>query len=170
MYDDSISFVQFFKDMSDVIDFAPIDWTLLLIIIGCIGWMLYQKRQRPAEVTEIAPDPNEDEEAVKQNPGDHAAVIRLILKTESIEQIDSVFSNYIDSSSHHPAYEIEVVAVHYLRKAQLLDGDERQEWYMGARWEGGHIARHGYTQKQFSKAMSDALKKYPELHEWSHDA
>ena len=58
-----------------------------------------------------------------------------------------------------------MVAVHYLKKSQLLDGDERQSWYMGGRSK--IFTRYGYTQNQFVKAMSDAMEKYPELlHDW----
>ena len=71
-----------------------------------------------------------------RNPGNHEAVIRLIVRGKTVEDIDSLFSNYIDSSSHHPAYEGEVAVLHYLKKSQLLEkGDERDKWYMGERYK-----------------------------------
>lgn len=121
-----------------------------------------------ATPNEELPQPDENEEAVKQNPGNHARVIRLILKSESVENIDNLYSDYSSAATRNKAFEIEVLAVYYLRKAQLLTGDERQKWYMGSRRT--IIPRHGYTEKQFLVAMSDALEKYPELlHEWSQD-
>ena len=97
------------------------------------------------------------------NSGNHAAVIGLIVKAETVDKIDSLFNNYINSVSHHRAHEIDVVATHFNKKAQLLEGDERQKWYMGKR---EILARYGYTDKQFTKAMSDAWKNYPELDDW----
>ena len=185
MYDDSISFFRFFKDLSNAIDFAPVDWVMLLIFLSAVTWILYERRQKvpdgeiiadsgantttaPSEaVTDIlqpekTPDP--DEELVKQNPGNHAAVIRLIVKAETVDEIDKLHDGYINSPSHHKAYEIDVIAVHYLKKSQLLiDKDERAKWYMGGRIE--ILRKHGFTPEQFIKALSDAEKKYPELFE-----
>ena len=161
---------------SEIRNFAPIDWIILFTIISSIGWIIYQKRQQSAlgessvvpdsdsvVVTalpdEELPQPDEDEEAVKQNPGNHARVIRLILKSDSVGDIDNLYSDYSSAATRNKAFEIEVLAVYYLRKAQLLTSDERQKWYMGARKK--IIPRHGYTEKQFSVAMSDAIEKYP---------
>ena len=186
MPDDSISFMESFSTLSHAIDFTLVDWVIFLLMIGSISWVLYQRRRATdtldppdlgienSEVpdadhqgytdTDLPPEPDEDEELVKQNPGHHAAVIRLILKAETVEEIDSLFDNYINSASHHPAYEIEVVAVHYNKKAQLLKGEERQKWYMGERDK--ILTRYGYTEKQFTKAISDALERFPELGNW----
>ena len=43
------------------------------------------------------PETEEDEESAKQNPGNHTAVIRLIVKAETVEQIDLLFSSYINA-------------------------------------------------------------------------
>lgn len=109
----------------------------------------------------VTPALDEDEETVKQNPGNHAAVVRLIVNAETVEEADSLFNNYIDSPSHHPAYEIEVVTVHYLKLSQLLEGEERDKWYIGQR--NKIIRTHNYSREQFIKVMSDTWEKYPEL-------
>ena len=95
------------------------------------------------------------------NPGHHAAVTRLILNGRTVEAIDSLFDNYINSVSHHKAYEIDVVTVHYLKKLQLLDGDERLRWFGNERLD--IIQKYGYPRDRFIKAMSDVWEKYPEL-------
>ena len=135
-------------------------------------WWLKRKAARPKTVgtadhltlqqEEDGVDSRNDKEIVTQNPGNHAAVIRLIVKAETVDEIDKLYDDYIDSSSHHKAYEIDVVAVHYWKKSQLLkDEDERGKWYMGGRIE--ILRKQGFTLEQFIKALSDAEKKYPEL-------
>lgn len=186
MPDDSISFMESFSTLSHAIDFTLVDWVIFLLMIGSISWVLYQRRRAtdildPPEPgienpevpdadhqghtdTELPPEPDEDEELVKQNPGHHAAVIRLIVKAETVEEIDSLFDNYINSASHHKAYEIDVVTTHYLKKSHLLKGQERMDWYSSERAK--IPARYGYADKQFIKSMSDTWKKYPALADW----
>ena len=183
MYDDSISFFGFFTDLSNAIDFALVDWIFLLVFICAVTWILYQRHRQPSTEISVVPDAvqpisgapdttpetesdfDTDEDLVKQNPGHHAAVIRLIAKAETVEEIDSLFDNYINSPSHHKAYEIDVVTIHFLKKSQLLDGDDRTSWYGGERTN--ILRRYAYTHKQFIKAMSDAWEKYPELKNWN---
>ena len=106
-----------------------------------------------------------DRLVVLRNPGNHEAVIRLIAKSVSVGDIDALFSNYINSDSHHPAYEGEVAILHYLKKCQLLKkGDERDKWYMGERYK--IMRRYKWSMDQFTKEMSDTWEKYPELLEW----
>lgn len=127
--------------------------------------LLARVAHQPSHENQITPaEPDEDEEAVNQNPGNHAAVIRLIVKTETVDEIESLFSNYINSPNHHAGYEIEVVAVYYWKKNQLLkDEDERAKWYIRGRDEIHR--RHGFARDQFLRALSDAERKYPELFE-----
>ena len=118
---------------------------------------------KASNTTEILPE-DEDEEAVKQNPGHHAAVIRLILKAETVEVVDSLFDGYINSPSHHQAYETDVVVVHYLRKCQLLeDPQELTRWYIEENQEIQR--RYGLTPQQFNETRGRAEAKYPELAE-----
>lgn len=167
MYDDSISFFQFFQDLSNAIDFAPVDWVMLLIFLGAVTWILYERRQKVTNSEagtdsiplETVPDP--DEKAVTQNPGNHAVVIRLIVKAETVNEVETLFSNYINAASHHVGYEIEVVAVYYWKKNQLLKGDERGKWFNRGRDEIQR--RHNLTRDEFTRVLSDTAEKYPEL-------
>ena len=134
-----------------------------LLTYAILTW--WHKRKSPQIVPpSIVPGSSFDRFIVWTNPGNHAAVIRLIVKADTVDAIDSLFDNYINSVSHHRAYEIDVVTVHYLKKTQLLRGDDRQKWYMGER--RNILQRHGYAQDRLIRAMSDTWEKYPELNHW----
>ena len=102
-----------------------------------------------------------DRFVVLRNPGNHEAVIRLIVRGKTVEDIDSLFNNYIDSASHHPAYEGEVAVIHHLKMNQLLEKDKRDKWYMEERYK--IMRRYNWSMDQFTKEMSDAWEKYPGL-------
>jgi len=103
-----------------------------------------------------------DKLVIMRNPGNHEVVSRLIVKAESIGKIDSLFSNYINSASHHQAYELDVAMVHYVRKCQLLeDAQELTRWYQAENIEIRR--RYGLTRQQFNEARERAEAKYPEL-------
>ena len=101
-----------------------------------------------------------DRLVVLRNPGNHEAVIRLIVKGKTVEEIDLLFSNYINVAGYHSGYEVD--AVRFWKKRQLQkDKDDRTKWYKNGRNE--FLKRHGCTREQLDKALSDAAEKYPEL-------
>lgn len=105
---------------------------------------------------EIHPDPDEDAEAVKSNPGNHQRVIRCMEKAENIERIEELYHNYMTSPERHSFYEIDVVVARFWMGVKLiLDKKNRQEWYFEKRQE---IRRMGYSEKDFDKA-TDRLPK-----------
>lgn len=142
-------------------------WAWVLVFLMS-GYMLYRdyKKQRGWQISLpfFTSDPFFDRLILWGNPGNHAAVTRLIVNGETIDVVNALFDSYINSASHHKAHEIDVVAVHYLKIAQLLKEHERQKWFVDKR--DNILARYGYTEKQFTKAMSDAWENYPELDKW----
>ena len=110
-----------------------------------------------------------DRLAVLRNRGNHEAVSRLIVKSNSIKDIDSLFNNYINSPGHHETYEVDVEIVRYWRKCQLLeDPIELGKWYNGERERIQR--RYNLTPHQFDDARKQAETIYPELtNEWRVD-
>ena len=139
-------------------------WVLICAISGLMLYLDYRKTvdgtTRPPVVRV---PPLFTLLSARINPGNDDAIISLIAKARSAKRADRLFSNYINSASHHKAHEIEVVAVHYWKKCQLLEKDEEAfaKWFISGREETPR--KYGVTLEQWDKARQDVARKYPEL-------